>query len=309
MNMIASSPLVVLRAKAWCGAVRRSKASPIPWLQYVIVAVLQNVSPRPPTDRPAAVRRCLEDSGNKGWFGKPRADAKTERPPRGPLPRACMSLTCARLTTCAPGPGRCPQRKPPTPRTRRQSRAWRVVNYCCSSPPPPSAAAFVRRRVRGERRTSMRTRLCDIQARCQCKTAFACKNESIINRGQSRPEKCRPARDSRRWWRWVRGRTGAVRPRPVGRIEKTRTVRWMRGPRLVVLNLHMPVHRLPLGTVASIGVSYNSILYSAPRSYELPNPVSMSMPITNPGTRPCDGLDQCEGPDRRRRDFSVLLAP
>lgn len=182
--MIAFSPLVVLRAKAWCGAVRRSKASPIPWLQYVIVAVLQNVSPRPPTDRPAAVRRCLEDSGNKGWFGKPRADAKTERPPRGPLPRACMSLTCARLTTCAPGPGRCPQRKPPTPRTRRQSRAWRVVNYCCSSPPPPSAAAFVRRRVRGKRRsTSTRTRLCDIQARCQCKTAFACMNESIINRG------------------------------------------------------------------------------------------------------------------------------
>jgi hypothetical protein len=47
---------------------------------YVIVAaVLQNVSRPLAGLRPAAVRRCLEDSGNKDWFGKPRADAKTER--------------------------------------------------------------------------------------------------------------------------------------------------------------------------------------------------------------------------------------
>jgi hypothetical protein len=64
MNMIAFLPLLCCEPNG-----------------YVIAAVLQNVSPALSLaiDRPAAVRRCLEDSGNKGWFGKPRADAKTER--------------------------------------------------------------------------------------------------------------------------------------------------------------------------------------------------------------------------------------
>jgi hypothetical protein len=76
MNMIAFLPLL-------CCEPKRARSDG--WFHrfhgYVIVAVLQNVSPAlsPAIDRPAAVRRCLEDSGNKGWFGKPRADAKTER--------------------------------------------------------------------------------------------------------------------------------------------------------------------------------------------------------------------------------------
>lgn len=207
MNMIAFSPLVVLRAKA------RSDR----WLHrfhgYVIVAVVQNNVSRPPIER----RRCAGASKTAGIRDGLESHARTRRPnERASSP--CVHVVDMRAL--APDD------------LHAESR---VANRKLSSPPESEGKKGVVVRVPGFN-LHLSTHVVIV------KTPFACMNESIVNMrpGESWPDKCAAC-----WSR--RGLASKVPPmpmpmpvavasgctvpavRPAGpRIERTRTARWMR---------------------------------------------------------------------------------